>query len=77
MPQIPQDQYQSLALDLGTAQTSTMKFPKLIGARIYISSGQPITVCCDVGVGYPPAPSTSFADGLGCHYGGNRIDLSP
>ncbi|MGH7867327.1 MAG: hypothetical protein ACREP9_06750 [Candidatus Dormibacteraceae bacterium] len=38
-----------LALNLGTAQTTTLQFPKLNGVRIYFSFGAPTQVCCNRG----------------------------
>ena len=37
--------YKSLAVEIGTGQSTTIFFPKISG-RIYLSVGQPLTVCC-------------------------------
>jgi hypothetical protein len=52
---LPQGTYQSLALNLGTGQSTTIKFPKLNAARVYISSGQGLQVCCNSASGTPPS----------------------
>jgi hypothetical protein len=56
MPVIqPQGTYQSLALNLGAGQSTTIMFPKLNAARVYISSGRGLLVCCNSAVGTPPS----------------------
>ena len=47
--------YQSLALNLGTGQSTTIMFPKLNAARVYISSGLGLQVCCNSASGTPPS----------------------
>jgi hypothetical protein len=56
MPQIlPQGTYRSLALNVGTGQSITMMFPQLSSARIYVSSGGGLQVCCNSAAGSPPS----------------------
>jgi hypothetical protein len=56
MPNIgPGDYTGELALNLGTAQTTAMKFPKLNAVRIYFSFGNPPMVCCSNAVGNSPS----------------------
>jgi hypothetical protein len=56
MPNIgPGDYTGKLGINLGTATTTAMKFPKLNAARIYFSFGNPIKVCCSAGVGSSPS----------------------
>ena len=55
MPVVPQGTYQSLALNLGTGQSTTIMFPKLNSVRVYISFGQGLQVCCNSAAGRPPS----------------------
>jgi hypothetical protein len=56
MPNIPPGEYTGdLALDLGTAKITTLQFPKLGAARIYLSFGEPPMVCCNNAVGGSPS----------------------
>ncbi len=47
--------YQSLALNLGTGQSTTIMFPKLNAARVYVSLGRGLQVCCNSAAGAPPS----------------------
>lgn len=61
VPLIPTSPYTgALALNLGTAPTTTMQFPKLTNARIFFSFGAPIMVCCATAVGNSPSDPSGW-----------------
>ncbi|MFZ0507843.1 MAG: beta-1,3-glucanase family protein [Methylocella sp.] len=60
VPYIPSGYTGMLALNLGTAKTTSMMFPKLNGVRIYFSFVNPTMVCCNTAVGGAPSEPTGW-----------------
>jgi hypothetical protein len=58
-PVVSHDVFQSLAVNIGAAQSTTIYFPKISG-RMYVSVGQGLQTCCIDAIGNPPTPPAGW-----------------
>jgi hypothetical protein len=61
VPAIAPGTYVNLSVPLGSVATASLQFPKLINARIYVSFGNPVTVCCSGTAGNSPSDPAPWA----------------